>query len=181
MVATARALDYFLNEDTGKLRNDSSGEITPEVLRDLGETLFSGYGGLYKDNGSETQEVDGTEVYGFLDTPLDCSTDVTANTTDKRIEVSVDGVYLVLASLAFYTGATTSVSCSICKNASPITVPLQASLKGVGNQTIAHMFLAGIAELTGGDYVDVRVTEEFGGGPVTITNRGCSLVVLRIG
>ena len=155
MADTSRELTALL----ALFPDNTTGQITPQNLRDLAVSMLSGYGCLSgTTEGSEITSESAVVIDQFSEESVS-SDDVTLNADDNdgRIAVSVEGDYLISVCASLKNEVTcTPGNIAVFKNG--VVVPgLNATLRsGVSANQITPVSIAAIVHLEADDYVDVR-------------------------
>jgi hypothetical protein len=156
--------------------NNTSGDISPQDLRDFVVSVMGGYGAIYTDSGSTAQtSISGTpaKVTGFAANGL--SNNATPDHTDDSVQVGIEGIYL-----AFFQGSFTGTSgktfkCEIYNAGVASGYHCQDQLSTTVEESMSCM---GILSLAADAKVTVYISSPDSG--TSFTPSGMQLVVVRL-
>lgn len=143
--------------------DNTTGQISPEDLRDGIESLAGGFGGLYG-NGSVGSVGTSDVLIDWWDTllPDDADNDVQGDLGNNRINFTTDGIYQVHFSAYCNSGAVSRFfTVRLFRNGSAIggQAVTQANADADSNGIIGQVSISTILSVTAGDNIDARVFE----------------------
>lgn len=141
------------------LANNTTGDISPQDLRDFLVSAFGGYGSIYVTGGSTAQTVSGTpaKMTGFAANGPSSSS-VTPDHTNDQITVTIAGDYAIDLSLGSFTGSNGStITLDIYVNGSPSGIPTISRTFG-SPATAGSACTKGILTLAANDIITVYVS-----------------------
>lgn len=160
------------------LADNTSGDISPQDLRDMLVSIMGIYGQLYTHDGSSGQSVGATpEDLEWSAVQVEDAIDADAAAESITIGAGHDGVYLALAQFSFSGTASTTFQLHLAVDGSEESaIGCKVKLDSSGNVTSCSF--CGLVELASGE--EVTVTVEADGASKTFTLVHGQLVLKRV-
>lgn len=158
------------------LADNTSGDISPQDLRDLLVSVFGGYGGLYCTAGASAQACTSTPAKLTSWNGTFTSTDLTCSSSTDDITATVDSVVRASVSIAFTSGTATAVTFQIYKNGSAVTGAKSVSTVADTSETMAAHIDA-VVSVSASDVITVYVSTA---ASANVTVQEAQLVLSRL-
>lgn len=182
MAETQRPLATIL----ANLPDNTSGQISPEDVRDAVVSLGGGFGGMHGDSTNiGSFDVSTETLIDFWDTllPADVDSDVAASLSTERIVFNTAGTYQI--HLHIHAGVTAGREVEVYIALNGTTGPASALndclMRTVSNASSHfHMTLTTIATFSASDFIDARGNAYGAGGPVFWNSAGSTFWAKRL-
>ncbi len=160
------------------LADNTSGDISPQDIRDMFVTVHGNYGGLYIQDGSTAQTGITTEAVKMTGWAGNlAASGVTPDYANNQVTVGSTGIYLVWVQLSFSGSLNTEFQAHLRVNGDEQVEGMHRKL-GTGGDVGSASFIA-LKSLTADDVLTIYVESDAGGG-ASFTPTDAQFVVLRV-
>lgn len=177
MADTQRTLTAILT----LLADNSSGDISPQDLRDAIVSIFANYAAIGVEGGSTAQtSISATpaKVTGFTTDGLDEGC-LAADQANDRLTAAVAGTYLILWSCSFYGTSAKTYLGEIYAGSAAVPLARWRNLTGT-SPAVTNAAAIGVASLTAGQHIEAYIST-IGGSSDSFTPVDMILAAVKIG
>ncbi len=161
----------------GLLADNTTGDISPQDLRDFLVSSQGGFGSIYVNGGSTAQTgITGTpaQMTGFVTNGISSGT--TPDHTSDNITVATEGDYLVNASVSFVGSSSDIFQVEIFYNSASTGYAFNRFISAGGDTGSASV--SGLISAAAGKTFDLYISSSTGG--TSFTPQEASLIVTRV-
>jgi hypothetical protein len=174
MADTIRTLTALL----ALLADNTTGDISPQDVRDMLVTVHGVYGGIYIQDGSTPQtgiDTTPTKMTGWATNTASAGT--TPDQANNQITVGTDGVYLIWASVGFSGSVNTTFQGHLRVNDIESWAGFHRKLSAGGD--VGSVSFVSLLVLSADDVLSIYIESDAGGG-ASMTPTDAQLIVYRV-
>lgn len=174
MADTIRTLTALLN----LLADNTTGDISPQDIRDMLVTVHGVYGGIYVADGATPQtgiDTTPTKITGWTNNTASAGT--TPDQANNQIAVGTDGVYLIWASVGFSGSNNTTFEGHLRINDVESYAGFHRKLSASGD--VGSASFVSLLILSADDVLSIYVESDAGGG-ASMTPVDTQFIVFRV-
>lgn len=174
MADTIRTLTALL----ALLADNTTGDISPQVIRDMLVTVHGVYGGIYVADGSTPQtgiDTTPTKITGWTTNTANAGT--TPDQANNQITVGTDGVYVIWVSVGFSGSNNTTFMGHLRVNDIESYAGFHRKLSAAGD--VGSTSFISLLILSADDILSIYIESDAGGG-ASMTLADAQFIVFRV-